>query len=80
MSWSLMLSPRLSPAVLLGVSHRTFPKAVASDSTIFLARSAPSQPHSPETHDFPEQLSAPCGALLSLGVPAELEELPITAA
>ena len=80
MSWSLMLSPRLSPAVLLGVSKETFrsaarPKAMKSSGPRVNSRRICTA-----SHYFPEQLSAPCGARLALGVTAQFKELPITAA
>jgi hypothetical protein len=80
MSWSLMLSPRLSPAVLLGVSHET-PKTTVTPLPIgagFVGH--PSRHLFAPSHDFPKQVSVPCGALLALGVRPQLEELPITAA
>jgi hypothetical protein len=80
MSWSLMLSPRLSPAVLLGVSHET-PKATVTPlltRTGFLGQ--PCRHLRAPANDSPKQVSVPCGALLALGVRAQLEELPITAA
>jgi len=80
MSWSLTLSPRLSPAVLLGVSQETPKTAVTPLLTrrVFLAQA--SRRRSASAHDFPKQVSVPCGANLALGARAQLEELPITAA
>jgi hypothetical protein len=80
MSWSLTLSPRLSPAVLLGVSRETPRTTVAPLPTGAGFVGQPSRHLSTPSHDFPKQVSVPCGALLALGVRAQLEELPITAA
>jgi hypothetical protein len=80
MSWSLRLSQRLSPAVLLGVSQETFQSARMSGSSTSVNQPALRLRTFSPTHNFPEQLSAPCGARLALGVPTKHEELPITAA
>ena len=80
MSWSLTLSPRLLPAVLLGVSKETFRSPALPKSMRSSGPGANTRRISAATHDFPEQLSAPCGALLALGAHTDLKELPITAA
>ena len=80
MCWSLMLSPRLSPAVLLGVSKETFPGPAGLEPMRFSGAHPNSRQICIAPHDFSEQLSAPCGARLALGVPATRKELPITAA
>jgi hypothetical protein len=80
MSWSLRLSPRLSPAVLLGVSEETFRDPAQPQSTRSSTAHAISRLIEIAPRYFPEQLSAPCGARLALGVPATRKELPITAA
>ncbi len=80
MSCSLLLSPRLSPAALRGVSHEMtegfrWPAraeralVVRPDGRIYGAN-----------FNFSEQWSAPLGALPTLGVRTQIEELPITAA
>jgi hypothetical protein len=80
MSWSLTLSPRLSPAVLLGVSKETFRSHARPKSTRSFGRRAIIRLSCVPPHNFPEQLSAPCGACLALGVRTQRKELPITAA
>jgi hypothetical protein len=80
MSWSLTLSPRLSPAVLPGVSKETLRSPARLEPTQSSGARSNSQLICIAPHDFPEQLSAPCGALLALGANTELKELPITAA
>ena len=80
MSWSLLLSTRLSPVALHGVSHestevfrwptrRERALVVWPDGRIRGANFNPS-----------EQWSAPLGALLTLGVRTQIEEQPITTA
>lgn len=80
MSWSLLLSPRLSPAPLHGVSHETseaFPgplglkQGLASDAE---------WPAAVSKLDFSEELSAAFDVLPALGVRPHTEELPITTA
>lgn len=80
MSWSLTLSPRLSPAVWLGVSEETPSSFPTSTNSMRSPDAVISELTSAAAHNFPEQLSAPCGACLALGVPATRKELPITAA
>ena len=80
MSWSLTLSLPLSPAVLLGVSKETFRNPARLEPTQYSGARANSRQICIARHDFSEQLSAPCGARLALGVPATRKELPITAA
>jgi len=80
MSWSLMLSPRLSPADLLGVSRETPKTTVGPLLTHAGFLGQPSRRFPAPTNNFPEQVSVPCGAHLVLGARAQLEELPITAA
>jgi len=80
MSWSLTLSPRLSPAVVLGVSQETFRSARVPSLTDRADQRALSRPIFTPTHNSPKQLSAPCGAQLTLGVRNRSEEQPITAA
>jgi hypothetical protein len=79
MSWSLRLSPRLSPAVPLGVSEETSTivnaarRFLSLDALIRVARTATSPV-------FLEQHTAPCGAVLVLEGRPRLEEMTITAA
>ena len=80
MSWSLTLSPRLSPAVLLGVSKETFRSSSMSRVMTLPSKHAISGLNFAATRIFPEQLSVPCGAHLALGVTTQFKELPITAA
>ncbi|MCU1530409.1 MAG: hypothetical protein JWP75_4172 [Frondihabitans sp.] len=80
MPWSLTLSPRLSPAVLLGVSYETFPTARPSHLTPSAPQDELSRRFSSATNDFPKQQSAHRGTPLALGARTETEELTITAA
>jgi len=80
MSWSLTRSPRLSPAVLLGVSHGTLRIPARPKSTRSSCAGANNRPFHGAPHNFPEQLGALSGIRLALGAFAELKELPISAA
>jgi len=77
MSWSLTLSPRLTPAPLHGVSRETVESFRASTRQWPAVVAASAGFGMGAKFDFPEQLSVPCCALLALGVPTEIEELPI---
>jgi len=76
MSWSLLLSTRLSPAVLLGVSRNPGEasgawrdsRAAVSGHRILVA-----------PRDFPMQLSTAVGTQLAYGARTQAEEQPITA-
>ncbi len=80
MSCSLLLSPRLSPAVLFGVSHGTAETAGASRD-FRVAISAQFGHHFLVVpHDFPMKLSTDSGTQLANGAHSQSEEKPITAA
>jgi len=80
MSWSLTLSPRLSPAVLLGVSHKTSRSAFAAGLGPSAAQDELSRRLSAASNNFPKQQSAHSGTPLALGARTQFEEQPITAA
>jgi len=80
MSWSLTRPPRLSPAVLLGVSQGTLRIPTRPKSTRSACAGANSRLIHAAPHNFPEQMGALSGIRLALGVLAELKELPISAA